>query len=119
MFALNSQMDYFLYLEPTDMRKGFDGLSGIIQNILHKNPMNGCAYIFINRRADRMKLLVWEDNGFTLYYKRLEQGRFELPKSDDPTGLTIKWETLMLMVSGIKLEKIIRKKRYKFYKKPG
>jgi len=119
MLALNSQMDYFLYLQPTDMRKGFDGLSGIVQNILHQNPMNGCVYIFINRRANRMKLLVWEENGFTLYYKRLEQGCFELPISDNHEGLTIKWETLMLIISGIKLDKIVRKKRYKLYDKLG
>ena len=76
--------------------------------------MNGKVYIFVNRRCDRMKLLVWEENGFTLYYKRLESGRFEIPvKQDSEAGLSINWETLILLISGIKLDKIVRKKRYK------
>lgn len=113
MLALNSQMEYYLYGKPTDMRKGFDGLSGIVTNQLGENPMNGKVYIFMNRRADRMKLLVWEQNGFTLYYKRLEKGRFEVPvKRDSEEGLSISWETLMLLISGIRLDKIVRKKRY-------
>ena len=96
------------------MRKGFDGLCGLVKNHLHLNPMDGEVYIFINKRRDRMKMLVWEPGGFMLYYKRLEQGTFELPKSDtNQSQISIKWETLILIISGIKLEKIIRKKRYK------
>lgn len=117
MLALHSKMEYYLYGKATDMRKGFDGLSGIVCNLLDENPMNGKVYIFINRRCDRMKLLVWEENGFTLYYKRLESGRFEIPvKKATEAGLSISWETLMLLVSGIKLDKIVRKKRYRIRK---
>jgi len=67
-----------MFGQPTDMRKGFDGLSGLIINKLGKNPIDGSVYIFINRRRDRMKLLVWQSNGFVLYYKRLESGTFEI-----------------------------------------
>ena len=96
------------------MRKGFDGLCGLVMGELGLDPLDGTVYIFINRRRDKMKMLIWEQGGFMMYYKRLEKGTFELPliKSDSP-GLKINWETLVMIISGIKLEKIVRKKRYK------
>ena len=90
------------------MRKGFDGLSGLVRSEMRGNPQDGSVYIFINRRRDRMKLLLWERTGFTLYYKRLEHGTFEMPQ--DPH---LSWETLMLMLTGIALQKIHRRKRYR------
>lgn len=92
------------------MRKGFDGLSGLVRSEMRGNPLDGSVYIFINRRRDRMKLLLWERTGFTLYYKRLEHGTFEMPQGADPHLL---WETLMLMLTGISLQKIHRRKRYR------
>lgn len=95
------------------MRKGFDGLSGLVRSQMRRDPQDGSVYLFINRRRDRLKVLVWRDGGFVLYYKRLEQGTYELPKAthkDEVVHLT--WETLVLMIRGIRLEKISRKKRY-------
>jgi len=83
MFGLSEQHRYYLYDGITDMRKGFDGLSGIVIEKLKSNPMDGSVYVFINRRRDRMKLLLWESSGFIMYYKRLEKGTFEFPKSDE------------------------------------
>ncbi|MFZ5517092.1 MAG: IS66 family insertion sequence element accessory protein TnpB [Candidatus Zhuqueibacterota bacterium] len=60
-------------------RKAGNGLSGIISNARISRPDNGDAYIFINRRRDRMKLLVWDRTGFWLLYKRLEKGTFQIP----------------------------------------
>lgn len=101
-----------MFGQPTDMRKGFDGLSGLIINKLGKNPIDGSVYIFINRRRDRMKLLVWQSNGFVLYYKRLESGTFEITWSLE-NELSIEWETLMLIIQGVSIENIKRRKRYK------
>jgi|SRR5690606_10890996 len=113
MIGLTPHNKYFLHLSATDMRKGFDGLSGLITNVYEGNPLDGSVYIFINRKRDKMKMLVWEEGGFMMYYKRLEAGTFELPRSSEHTkGIIIQWETLILMIRGIKLEKIIRKKRY-------
>jgi len=56
------------------MRKSFDGLSGIVQSQLNRNPTSGEVFIFVNRRRNRVKLLKWEQGGFILYYKRLESG---------------------------------------------
>ncbi len=96
------------------MRKGFDGLCGLVQDKMDMNPMDGSVYLFINRRRNRMKILVWEMGGFVLYYKRLERGTFELPeKGTKKDTLALDWELLVLMIQGIKTDKIIRKKRYK------
>ena len=95
------------------MRKGFDGLSGLVRDPMGSDPLDGSVYLFVNRRRDRMKLLVWESGGFVLYYKRLERGTFELPKAKKASGkLQMNWETLVLMIQGIRLEKIVKKKRY-------
>ncbi len=99
---------------PTDMRKGFDGLSGIVSSQMARSPLDGVVYIFINRRRDRMKLLVWEPGGYTLYYKRLESGTFELPLvKEGEHKMIMSWESLMLILGGISLKKIVKRKRYK------
>ncbi|MBA7537169.1 hypothetical protein ES705_29436 [subsurface metagenome] len=72
MFSLTSSFRYYLYRGFTDMRKSFNGLSGIVQSKLHRNLMSGEVFIFINWRRDRVKLLRWETGGFILYYKWLK-----------------------------------------------
>lgn len=62
------------------MRKSFEGLAGLVQNNIENNPCSGDVFIFINRRHDKIKLLHWQGISFTLYYKRLEEGIFELPE---------------------------------------
>ncbi|MBW1612693.1 MAG: IS66 family insertion sequence element accessory protein TnpB [Deltaproteobacteria bacterium] len=113
MFSLTSSFRYYLYREPTDMRKSFDGLSGLVQGQLHRNPASGEVYIFINRRRNKVKLLRWEQGGFILYYKRLESGTFELPGfSGDAVSCQMSWTTLMLMVESISIEKSKKRKRF-------
>jgi transposase len=62
------------------MRKSFDGLCGLVQNNLHRNPLSGDVFIFLNKLCTHIKLLHWEEGGFVLYYKRLERGRISPPK---------------------------------------
>ncbi len=112
MFPVSSQTRYFLYSEPTDMRKSFDGLSGIVINELNGNPLSGDVYIFINRRRDRIKLLIWDRNGFWLLYKRLEQGRFQQLFFKDSKGAYITYESLVMLLEGIDLNSVKRRKRY-------
>lgn len=111
MIGLTSHHKYYLYNEVCDMRKGFDGLSGIVRSKMQRSPQDGTVYMFINRRRDRLKMLVWESGGFMLYYKRLERGTFELPISGDKQGGILNWETLVLMLTGISLVQNNRKKR--------
>lgn len=114
MFSLSQAHRYYLYVQSTDMRRGFDGLSGIVINHMQRNPLDGSVYIFLNRRRDRIKLLVWEQGGFVLYYKRLEKGVFELPKMDAKVeNIVITWQMLALMIQGLSVDKIIEKKRYR------
>ena len=102
------------------MRKGFDGLSGVVRNDLGMDPLSGDVFIFLNRRRTHMKLLVWEDSGFVVYYKRLERGRFEYPNMDGPSrGLVISWRQLMLIIEGIELKSVRQRKRFSLAKKAG
>jgi hypothetical protein len=113
MFSLNERYRYYLYRSATDMRKGFDGLCGLVRNELGQDPLSGEVFIFLNRRRTHMKLLVWQGMGFVLYYTRLERGRFEYPKGAEPgVGLKISWSQLMLIVEGIELQSIRQRKRF-------
>ena len=112
-YGLSGQIRYYLYGPPTDMRKGFDGLSGIVRNELLRDPLNGDAFIFINRRRNLLKLLVWDQTGFVIYYKRLESGTFELPaRKNGNKSIVIHREELVMILEGISLEKVKRRKRY-------
>jgi len=110
MFSLTSSHQYFLYASPTDMRSGFDSLSGLVRNKLERNPTNGEVFIFLNRRRNQVKLLHWENGGFVLYYKRLETGNFELPTKMENGSM--EWTQLVLMIEGISQKNIIQRKRY-------
>ena len=79
MFALTDSQKFYLYTKPADMRKSFNGLSGLIVRAMQKNPLSGEIFIFINKKRDMMKLLHWQNGGFMLYFKRLEKGTFEIP----------------------------------------
>lgn len=100
MFILTSTNHYFLYDGYCDMRKSFDGLSGLVLNNLHKDPAGGDVFIFLNKRRNFIKLLHYEDGGFVIYYKRLERGRFS-PPAGDTSKSSLTWTDLVLMVEGI------------------
>jgi len=113
MFTLSTSNRFHLYSQPTDMRKSFDGLSGVVQNTLGNNPLNGDVFIFINRRRDKIKLLHWQGISFTLYYKRLEEGTFEVPGYDPQAGsITLSYAQLVMLVDGLTIENIEKRKRY-------
>lgn len=106
-------MRYFLYRHETDMRKGFDGLSGLIRNELQKDPLSSDVFIFFNKRHNQVKLLLWERDGFSIYYKRLERGTYELPLlNDSMLSVELRSDELMLILQGISLESIRRRKRF-------
>ena len=120
MISLNSRYRYFLYRSATDMRKGFDALSGLVRNDLGMNPLSGDVFIFLNRRRTHMKLLVWAGTGFVIYYTRLERGRFEYPRADGP-GLSqsVSWRQLLLIIEGIDLQSVRQRKRFSLAGKIG
>ena len=106
-------MRYYFYRGKTDMRMSFDGLSGMVQQEMKRDPMSGEVFVFVSKRRDRVKLLHWEEGGFVLYYKRLESGTIELPVFDpDTSSFRIKWSALMMMIEGISMKDIKLRKRF-------
>lgn len=111
MFGLHATLNYYLYEQVCDMRKSFDGLSGLVRNCLGQSPTNGDVFIFLNKRRNMLKLLHWEGDGFVLYYKRLEQGTFTRPELSK-NKQAISWSDLALMVAGIEVIKSRQKPRF-------
>ena len=107
MISFSPAQRYFLYRDAADMRKSFDGLCGLVTAGLKRDPLSGDVFVFINRRRTHIKLLVWDRNGFVIYYKRLEKGSFEIPASGTPN-----WHQLVLMLEGISLKSVRYRKRY-------
>jgi len=117
MFSLGVHQNYYLYREATDMRKGFNGLSGLVRNALGGDPLSGDVFIFLNRRRDRMKILTWERGGFVLFYKLLEKGTFQLPAAGAGSlSCTVSWHELVLIVEGVELQSIKKRKRFRLGK---
>ncbi|MEM6771384.1 MAG: IS66 family insertion sequence element accessory protein TnpB [Bacteroidota bacterium] len=113
MLSFSSKQRYYLYRGPTDMRKSFNGLSGLVHQHFSANLLSGDIFIFLNRRRDRIKLLKWDVTGFAIYYKRLERGTFELPRLDSQqSSLELRWSDLVMLLEGIELNSIRRRKRY-------
>ena len=100
MFTLTSSHRYFLYDQPTDMRKSFDGLAIYVQTFLNKNPLTDGLFIFRNKNADKVKLLYWHRNGLMIVYKRVEKGRFQWPVTDN-NPLSLTRQDLELLLDGV------------------
>lgn len=115
MFTLGSTNAYHLYRPACDMRKSFDGLCGLVDSELGRDPTGGEVFIFINRRRTHIKLLHWQSGGFVLYYKRLEKGTFPLPKMS-PDQTRVSWPDLVLMIEGIRVERARQLPRYRMAK---
>lgn len=111
MIGLDQRRRYFLYSGVTDIRKSFDGLSGLVTSEMKGQLLSGDVFIFLNRRRNMIKLLVWDRSGFVIYYKRLEKGTFEIPTSDHNT-VEIEWTQLVMILEGIKLKSVTRRLRY-------
>ena len=112
MLSFSTRQRYFLYERPTDMRKGPAGLSGLVQQHIGHSLMSGDVFIFVNRRRDRIKLLMWDATGFALYYKQLEQGTFELPAASEKESIELRWSDLVMLLEGIEMKSKKRRKRY-------
>jgi len=112
MFSVTSGR-YFLYREPVNMHRSFDGLSGLVGGRMGQDPRCGDVFIFINRGRNLIKLLRWEPGGFVQFYKRLEKGTFELPASTG-TGLSlsIDYGQLAMIVTGFSLKNAKKRERF-------
>lgn len=113
MLALYDNRRYFLYRMATDMRKSFDGLSGLVKQEMKQHVLSGDVFIFINRRRNQVKLICWDRDGLAVYHKRLEKGTFELPTSGSDSVITLTALQLRLILDGIQLQSIKHRPRYR------
>jgi len=104
---------YFLYTGLADMRKSFIGLSGLVINEMSGAIRGGDGFVFFNKRRNMVKILVWDRNGFAIYYKKLSQGTFELPLwQEGSKSLELSSTKLLLILEGVQLESVKYRKRY-------
>lgn len=103
MLTLSPEVRIFVAAEPADMRRSIDGLAALVKEGFGEDPLSGHLFVFRNRRGDRMKVLAWDRNGFAVWYKRLERGRFSFP----PAGKrrVISSQTFALLVGGLDLRR--------------
>jgi transposase len=116
MITLPPVVRVFVHLGPTDMRRSFDGLAAMVRELIYEDPLSGHLFVFFNRRRDRVKILFWDRTGLCLWYKRLEQGVFTLPKAseaDQPQRVEMTWVEMSLILEGIDLTGAKRRKRFR------
>jgi len=105
VLSLPSQVSIYACTSPVDFRKQHDGLVAIVRDQLEADPLDGSLFAFFNKRRDRIKLLLWDRNGFWLFYKRLERGTFEGLRSSGTQRLAISRAELSMLLDGIELGK--------------
>jgi transposase len=98
---------------PTDMRRGFDRLAEQAHAVTRQDPQSGHLFLFRSRGGDRLKALHWDKDGYVLWYKRLEEGTFKLPKTDAAqSSVELRASELAMILDGIDLASVKRVKRY-------
>jgi len=98
MLAFKGNARFFLHQEPIDLRKGFEGLTLVVEGIFEQEVAGGAYFIFINRRRDRMKVLYWDGDGLAIWYKRLEKGTFSKKKMDK---VLIERREFLMLLEGV------------------
>jgi transposase len=113
MISLPHPVRIFLHTPPTDLRKGFDALSGLVTTAFAQDLTSGHLFLFVNRRRDRLKILYWDRDGLAIWYKRLEKGSFQLPViRHHAVAIEMTPTQLALILSGIDLNSARQRKRY-------
>ena len=113
MLSLSPSVRIYVCLTPTDMRRQFDGLAALVKHTFERDIFTGDYFVFLNRAADRCKILCWDRDGYCLWSKRLELGRFQIPAFDGVSLLAeIDGTTLAMILGGVDLQSVKRRKRY-------
>jgi transposase len=114
VLSLALPVDIYLCVQPTDMRKSFNGLWALAVEHLGQDPLSGGLFVFVNRRRDLMKLLYWDTDGIALWCKRLERGTFQMPRVDaNSRSASLSATELTLLLRGIDLKSVRQRKRYR------
>lgn len=113
MIPFTESRRYFIYNGVTDMRKSYDGLFGLIQQIMSSNPLSGDVYLFYNRRRNQIRMMVYDRGGLVLLSKRLSKGTFEKLNTElvDQKYL-VSYTHLMCIMAGIRLKSLRYRKRF-------
>lgn len=111
MIGLSSKVKYHLCCTLVDMRKGFNGLSGLVRNYLNQDPTTGDVFVFLNKPRTHIKLLYWDGDGFVIFYKRLERGTFDF-LANEAVSRELKRAELVLILEGVKLKDYRKKRRF-------
>jgi transposase len=111
MIMLPSTARIFLCARPVDLRKSFDGLTGLVQDCFGQDPLDGHLFLFLNRRRDRIKILYFDRDGLAIWYKRLEAGSFQMPQATED-GIELQPAQLAMLLSGIDLRTARQRKRF-------
>jgi transposase len=113
MLNLPTHVRIFLCAGPVDLRKSFDGLSGLVQSVFERQVLDGHLFLFVNKRRDRIKALWWEQDGLVLWYKRLERGAFEMPPAAaEASSITLDATELAMLLGGVSLRSVKRRRRF-------
>jgi hypothetical protein len=123
MIGLAHGVNVFICTDPADMRRSFDGLVGMAENLMKQDPLTGHLFVFRNRNRDRLKILYWDRDGLAIWYKRLEQGTFQFPtdlkpKEEKPISVEITASDLSLLLGGIDLGSVHRRRRFERPRQP-
>jgi transposase len=103
----------FLATDPVDGRKGIDGLSVMVRSQFGQDPLSGTLFVFFSKRADRVRVLYWDRDGYVLTMKRLEVGRFQIPWRSENGHVIVEAAELLLVLEGIDLASASRRKRWR------
>jgi transposase len=113
MLSLSPSVRIWICAQPADLRKSFDGLAALVRDWLGGDPLSGHIFVFRNKAADRVKLLVWEEDGYAIWYKRLEAGTFRFPGSAGAgPRVEVRAADFVMLLEGIDLSSVKRSKRY-------
>jgi transposase len=113
MLNLPPTVRIWLAAQPVDLRKSFDSLAALVRDGLQGDPLSGDIFVFRNKAADRIKLLIWEEDGYAIWYKRLEAGTFRFPPHlEAQPRLEVRAADLVMLLEGIDLSSVKRGKRY-------
>jgi transposase len=113
MLSLPPTIRIWLSVQPADLRKSFDSLAALVRDGLRGDPLSGDIFVFRNKSADRIKLLLWEEDGYAIWYKRLEKGSFRFPAAvDGGAQVEVRAADLIMLLAGVDLASVKRAKRY-------
>ena len=113
MFGLGLATKIYIAIEAVDMRKGFEGLYGLVRDQLGADPLSGHLFLFSNRTRTRLKALVWDGSGLWVCAKRLEKGRFRWPEVEGRHSVTMRAEELAMLVNGLDVKQTQQRNWYR------